>query len=98
MRVGLQGVASNRARGRRGLIEQERDGNVALASQTFGIDALRLLAVGASVNDVINQRVQIVVVAVQLVRNALQTFGLHQLKLVAYRRDDAAIARALEFD
>src|ERR1051325_10400635 len=91
-------MTTDGARRRRGLIEQERDGDIALAAQPLRVETLRLLPVGPSVDDVIYDGVEVVIVAVNLARDAHQAFRLHHLKLVANGRDYSAIALARLLD
>ena len=98
MRVRLERMASNCARGGRRLIQQERNGDVAPAAQTLRIDSLRLLTVRATIDEEVHHCVKIVIIAVEFVRNARQVFRLHQLKLMTNRRDDAFVTLARVVD
>ena len=57
MRVRLKRISGDRPRRRRRLIEQNRNGDIALFSEAFRINIFRLLPVGAAVNDVFDKRV-----------------------------------------
>ena len=98
MRVRLQRIAGNGAGGRAGLVEQQRNGDITLFAQAFGVDILGLLAVGPAIDDKIDQRVQIVIFAVEFAIDPCQIFRFHQLKLMPDRRNNAAITCAGEFD
>jgi hypothetical protein len=95
-------VSPDGARRRRRLIEQKGNGDIALASQTFCIEPFGLPADAdvrcATINHIINDGVQIVIVAVWFVGDALQVFRLHQLKLITDRRDNSSVAIARVFD
>src|SRR6185369_14978809 len=90
-RVGLQRMTANSARRRRRLVQQERDRHVATPPQAFRVDAFRLLAIGASIDHVIDDGVEIKLLTVDLIGNSYEVLGLHQLKLMAYRRDDTLV-------
>src|ERR1044072_229708 len=91
-------MTTNRARCRRRLVQQERNRHVATASQPFRVDALRLLSIGPAINHIVNNSVEIKLFAVDFIGNTYEILGLHQLKLMAYRRDDALVSFLCVFD
>jgi hypothetical protein len=65
------------------LIQEKRDGDIALAAQALHVETFRLLTVCAAVYDVIDDGVKVVVFAIQFVSDARQIVRLQHLKLVA---------------
>src|SRR6185503_5369510 len=97
-RVWLQRMTTNRARGRRGLVQEKRDCHVAPSPQAFRVDPLRLLSISTAINYIVDDGVEIKLLAVDFIGNTYEVLGLHQLKLMAYRRNDTLVSLLCMFD
>src|SRR5687767_6787150 len=86
------------AGGRRRLIQQKRNRDIAMPSQSMRIETLRLMPAPCPgcppVDYVVNDGAQIKFFTVQFVVNTRQVFRLHHLKLMTNRRDHAFVAFA----
>src|SRR5207245_180899 len=85
-------------RGRRRLVQQERNSDIASPAQALGVEPLGLTPVGAAIDHIINHGVEIKLFAIQLVEHARQILGFQQLKLMTNRRDHAFVSLARLLD
>src|ERR1044072_2582524 len=68
-RVWLQRMTTNRACGRRRLVQEERNRHVASAPQTLRVNPLGLLSISTSINHIVNDGIEMKLLAVDLVGN-----------------------------
>ena len=84
-------MTSDRARRRRRLVQQKRHRHIAPAAQTFRVNPFRLMPVSTTIDHVVDYGVQIKLFAINFIRHARQVLGLHQLKLMPYRRNHTLV-------
>ena len=93
----MVGVTTDRSRGRAGHIEQKRNRNIPLAAKLAGIEPIVNQPGAPFVERVVNYRLKVIVLAVDLAANAAQVFGTKKLKLIADLRDDSSVAASNHF-